>query len=484
MLKSSELRTLARSLHRPVLLLTLVYVLGYSAILRANIYYMDDLHRAATGIPGFQYYSRYLSGILSHILHAGSYLTDISPLPQLLAALLLALTGVLLLVCVSGKTAFSLWTLAAVLPLGLSPYFLECISYKYDSPYMALSLLAMVAPLLLRNRRWYVYCAAVFVGTVAMCSSYQASAGVLPMLTAVLLLLDWIRGKDGRSLLSFLVRSAGAYVLGLLVYHRFIMHYFVLYASTSTTPKDHLIPATIEHYGIFYRNILRDFKPLWLILIALLALAFLFFTVRDSRRNRFLSVLAALLTLAVMLLLCFGVYPLLDKPLYNPRAMYGFGALLAILAAVVATAEHNAPGKLVCLALSWVFFVFAFTYGNALSAQWDYAQLRMDAVAMDLSRLEEFTTEEDKIVQIRGSIGKAPILRNMPQDYQALNNLVPTFFDGSRELEKYAFYGYKDLRHVIWDDSTDFGDVELPVLIDTMYHTIRGDDTHILVELK
>lgn len=42
--------------------------------------------------------------------------------------------------------------IAAVVPLGLSPWFLECFSYKFDSPYMALSVLASVIPFIFGRR--------------------------------------------------------------------------------------------------------------------------------------------------------------------------------------------------------------------------------------------------------------------------------------------------------------------------------------------
>ncbi len=478
-----KIRERTRFLIKPLLLSFLLYLLGVSAILRSGLSYMDDLQRAENGVPGFHYYSRYLSGLLARLLHTDSYLTDISPLPQLLALAILALAGICLLLCVRDGRVLSPLALFAVLPLGLNPYFLECISYKYDSPYMALSILAMIAPLLLRRRHWGLYCAAVFAGTLVMCTTYQASSGILPMLTVLLVLLDWARGERWRELWLFAGKSAGAYLAGLLFYHRFILHYFFYYASTSTTPKDRLIPATIAHYRLFLRHILEEFRPLWLILIALLALAFLAALLLGTKRNRLLTALLTLAALGVMLLLSFGVYPLLEAPLFDPRAMYGFGAFLAMVSAVVVTAERFPVGKLACVALSWVFLVFAFTYGNALAAQEDYCELRTEALVTDLSRLEAFQTEGEKVLALRGSIGYAPILRNMPQRYRMLSRLVPVYLRegsnwGSYRLLRY--YGLGELRLA----EEDFGGDELPLLLDTAYHTIRGDGTHFLISLK
>lgn len=137
-----------RPLLRPVCVMSGLYILGISAILRANFYYVDDIMRAYDGSMGWDAFSRYLSNFVSFFLHADSFLTDISPLPQLLACVLLGAASVTVLYVITGRMRFSVWEYAAVLPLGLSPYMLECLSFKYDAPYMAISILASVAPLL------------------------------------------------------------------------------------------------------------------------------------------------------------------------------------------------------------------------------------------------------------------------------------------------------------------------------------------------
>jgi len=146
---------------RAAAILFAVYLVAMIPLLRANYDYIDDSGRKLYGYTGWAAFSRYISEYLSHVLHAGNYLADISPLPQLLAVGLLVAASILLIEQVhreQGIEQISLWDIAAVLPLGLSPYYLECLSYKYDSPYMALSVLASIAPLALREKRPAVYC--------------------------------------------------------------------------------------------------------------------------------------------------------------------------------------------------------------------------------------------------------------------------------------------------------------------------------------
>jgi hypothetical protein len=48
----------------------------------------------------------------------------------------------------------------------------------------------------------------------------------------------------------------------------------------------------------------------------------------------------------------------------------------------------------------------------------------------------------------------------------------------------YGFYNYYGLKNVVQDDDIDLTTYDLPVIEDHMYHTIRGKDNYILIELK
>lgn len=74
--------------------------------------------------------------------------------------------------------------------------------------------------------------------------------------------------------------------------------------------------------------------------------------------------------------------------------------------------------------------------------------------------------------------------RNMPQDYEMLNRLIPITFQGKQYWGTYEFYHYYNLTNIVKDDSIDLTTYDLPVLKDTMYHTIKGEGQYILVELK
>ena len=158
--------------------LLFIYGFAINAIIRANYNYIDDLGRVAQGYRGWDNFSRFTSEYLSIFIHTNRFLNDISPLPQYLAVFLLAISSLILIVLITDNLKFTWWSVIAVIPLGLSPYFLECLSYKYDSPYMSLSVLASIGPLIFMDSKRMVYTSAVFIGTLIMCTTYQVSSGI------------------------------------------------------------------------------------------------------------------------------------------------------------------------------------------------------------------------------------------------------------------------------------------------------------------
>lgn len=468
---------------KALLILFAVSVVGISAILRANFYYMDDSPRAALGYKQWDYFSRYLSTALATLVHGGDYLADAAPLPQILAMLIMAVSGMLMGYIFCERTTFSGWELASLTILGLNPYFLGCVSFRFDAPYMALSVLAAVVPLLYRNTAAYVLVSGL--GILAVCTSYQAAAGIFPMLVVALALRMWNRGESIREVGLFCLKSAAGYALGLIFFKLVIMiPADTNYVGNALPSARELIPHFMRNLRNYYSLILSDFKPFWRIAAVLAAAAFCVRTVLDSRRRTLPAIAMTAVALILMGMMCFGLYPALASTVFAPRAMYGFGVLLTVFGMTAAEGKTRVPLKIPAVVLSWVFFVFSFTYGNALSVQKDYTDFRTQLVISDLQEVEAFRSDAPVTVQLSGSIGKAPVLWNMPQNYQMLNRLIPDTFGGGDDLTQYGFYCYYDLQNVVWNPDVDLRKMDLPVLEDNMYHTIRGEGSYVLVELK
>lgn len=483
---SGKIRDYAGAVKKPFIYLTVIHLAAVSAILRADVNYIDDAGRAYAGYKGWDNFSRYLSNFLSGFLHADRYLSDISPLPQMIAVMLLSLSGVIVIYIITGRASVSAWQLAAVLPLGLSPYFLACLSYKFDAPYMALSVLASVVPFLFfqGKHRYFVYAAASAICILAVCTTYQAALGIFPMMAVFISIKRWNDADGWRDIGKFLLASILAYAAALAIFRAFIMKPVDNYVSSSLPALQELLPSVCRNFCRYFKNVRTDCTKFWKIMMACNAVFFVAVMSYRSKRPKIPAFLLTVCAFTAMGLLCFGIYPLLSVPLFAARAMYGFGAFLAITGVYAASHAGRLPAKAAAASLGWIFFVFALTYGNALSAQKAYTDFRMASVIGELNTLEAFLSDTEKNVQIAGTIGHAPALDGVMDRYGVLKRLVPVTFRSDWDWGSYQFFHYYGLKNAAPDDSADLRTQDLPVIRDTMYFTLKGEGSNILVELK
>lgn len=308
------------------------------------------------------------------------------------------------------------------------------------------------------------------------------------MLTALLCFRQWNKGRPLKDVLRFCLVSALSYCLALAIFR-------LLFASGDPTASGYVnfsislsqLPKNLRTY---FLHIQGDFKPWWLALAALIAASFVYASVRDTaRKPRLLSGLLAAAALLAMLLLSFGAYSFFETPLFSPRAMYGFSVFIAFTGVYASSAKQIYSARLACLCLSWAFFVFAFIYGNALAENQRYLEFRVESAIRDISETEACLAWEQggelPHIQYCGTIDLSPTISRGSDSYGLLSRLIPTVVSGGWAHGKTYVQWYFGLAgHVTVDFADDFQDMDLPILKDTLYHTIRGDSEHILIEFK
>ena len=469
---------------KPLSILFLFSFLAIFSLLRANYNYYDDLGRVAMGYRGWSNFSRYLSSFFSIFLHGDTYLTDISPWPQILALFLMSLASLILLKLFTHQEKFSFWNIISVFPLATNPYFLECLSYKYDAPYMAFSVLVSILPLLFAKQKTGFYAVVIFFCTLMMCATYQASSGIFIIVVFFYALSQWLKGTSFKECFLFVLKSLLFYFGSLLIFKIFFMQTSDTYVTNILFPILELPMGFIKNLCQYYTLFLKDFKIEWLILILGILLSFILTNVLKSKKSKGKTLGLTLLVLFVSILACFGIYPAFTEPLYSPRAMYGLGGVLTILMVICCDKEKNYLGKILTLVLVYCFFVFSLTYGNALNVQKEYTEMRILFVLSDLNELDVAKNEKIKKVKIEGNIGYSPVILNMPNDYDMLKRLVPLTFGGENVWYQAAFFYYSNLKNIIELPSNEALPANLPLLKDTMFHTIYGNEEYLCISLK
>jgi len=242
----------------------------------------------------------------------------------------------------------------------------------------------------------------------------------------------------------------------------------------------------IKNYAITINN---DLGLIWKICITLICIFFVIKSVSTSSRNKLSSFLLSLLTIGFSCISSYGIYFLLAHPLFYPRALFGFGAFLAVLCIYIVT-DYKRTASIPILALSWCFFVFSFSYGNALSDQARYAEFRISILLQDLSVL--YPDCDNKTIQLKNSIDFTPSIKNISKHNPIIERLVPKRFDAEHADTEYWSHYY--LYHFNFSglamsnipiySYNDFTDLKMPVVLDSYYHTIQSDGEHILITLK
>ena len=476
-----------RSFLKPVLLLSGVYLLGIFTIIRANFLYMDDIGWAVSGHREWFNWSRYVIVFLSYFVQPEIRMTDISPIPQLLAAIFLSISSVLL-IYVIGDKKITVVRLLASIPLGLSPYFLESLSYKFVAIYGALSTLSCIVPFLfITRKKAFIFCS--ILSLLIMCMISQAAAGIYMLIVIILCFKDWnSREKANKEILSFIGSAAFSFCFALLLFKLFLMKPADYYTSSAMHPVSHIISGVFNNIKDYAMTVNHDFGLIWKTGITLVLIFFIIKSMYQSEQKKLLSFIMSTLVILISFILSYGIFILLEIPFYAPRGLVGFGVFLAIMCIYIVS-NYKKIAIVAVLALNWCFFVFAFSYGNALADQTRYAEFRVSILLHDLSNLYPNADSEDISIQLKNSIDFTPSIKNISKQNPVIERLIPRRLGADHVWNVFYYLEYFNYipfskANIPFIKSVDFDALNLPVVLDSYYHTIQSDGNRILVVLK
>ena len=481
-----------RRIMRSVWILSAVYVFSISAILRTAFHYKDDIGRTFRGYQEWERSSRYLSNLLSMLLHTDRYLTDISPMTQILAAVVMALACVMMAsLFTEGKIGWR--HLAAVFPAAVNPYFLECFSFQFDSIYMALSVFFSVVPLLFAQTQPVIYFAVSVLSLLGRCMSYQASSGIYPLLVLLLAFRNWNTGRRNGENRTFLFTSVLAYCFSMLFYRYVLVTQIAGYSAGELPSAGGTLRRLVRKYIYFYGQVILDFRDLWMLLLFLIILFWLVRMLRESVRKWYISLGMSVLVLFIVSLLPQGVYLLFEENLFAPRMMLGFGVMTGALTVMMVSGndeECKGRGRILknagiaaAFALGWCFFSFAFTYGNALLEQQRYTDDIATTLVIDLASEDIMLSDTEKTVWTEGDIGLAPSLKGDVSHYPVLLRMLPVTL-GNYKWADYQLTRYYALGKLEYGKAGKRAPGELPLLSETVYYTVQGNDKNLLITFK
>lgn len=463
-------------------------------IIAADVQFADDIGRSFYGVRSWIDQSRYISEFFSPILHTTIKLTDIAPLTQIIAILVMAFSVVLATwLCSDGNV--SVLGLAAMSLMCLSPFFAETISYRYDSPYMALSILFPIIPFIFRKD-----CNSfLFVSVIAIilsCMTYQAGTSTYILFAIFFALMMWLKNSSSKEIVVFVVSAVVAFLLAMLIF-RFLFTNVQRGEEGGGVSDSYLsvslksIPLNLSNYISF---VAVFFGGLWIKFFAFLCFLVAYvITVLHSERNKILSAVVVLLAFIGAFVLSLGTYLLFGNSFILARSVIGFNVYIALIsflcvkvwsknpASEIFKSSKSALFRNFCVAaLVYGCAVFMFSYGNAISKQKTYREFRTSILLGDL---QKFSVGDEKIsLGFSGSIGLSESVGVTVKKFPLAEGLLISTSPLSGSVFWYdTWFSYYNLNCEIVKSISPDG---LPLLCDTYYHTIYGDGKNFFIDLK
>ena len=438
-----------------------LHLIALFALFRADFYYNDDLKTSVMDMS-WDHNSRYFATfVLNTLSTLGKGAIDASPLLQILGVVFVVFSAMILLYLIRRK--FDLLGIIASLPLGLSPHFLQNLSYKFESLFMCIALFLAVLPFLFKeNKR--VFCVVSVLCLLLMFMSYQAANAsyiILSLYFALFMSADFKQGAGflGICALNLIIASA-------------LYKLTITPIPSDTYATDAIIPLSAFFTGIarnlaqYFTTIFSDFKQtpyIWLIALncALFVLNAIF-----CKNHR----IYAILFLALGFGASYGLYLVLESPLWEPRAFYGLNALIALICIAnssccvisqfaessekLAESTHSAPPRwqksylqkslqilrflsIASIVITAYFLIsFASAYGNALKKQDEYLSFRAEMLLQYLGE----KVPRGATINLKNHLGFHPVSTRFLAKY-GKTRLV-------KDVKEYYYHFYSRLQHL------------------------------------
>lgn len=454
----------------------LFYYICYFKVIGADFYYGDDFWRSYDGSRSWIGYSRYISEFLSILIHGNVYLSDIAPLTQFIAILVMALTTVLF-AAVLRDGAVSLTALLPCSLLFISPFFSQNFSYRFDSPYMALAAFFPVVPFLFMAKRRAFFFVSV-VSIILCCMCYQAGSSIFILLAMYFVLSMWRRNEPGTRVAGFAGISAAAFLCAMLLFK-------ILYMNTLENSADSnsstviMLSAVPRNIAAYAKNTLPLFGGAWTKCFLFLSfVGFIVAAVSNAKRGRFQSLIATILFVGVGFVLSFGPYLVFERPLFAPRALMGFNMLVALICAEAFGTTFKKLRVLPVCCLIYGCVVFLYAYGTSLAEQKEHQQFRTEKLLADLGRLANGGDEIG--VSFSGSIGLADGLHVNAQTFPLIGKIVTVVPTGGGiwNDDFMNSLGFKCRDEYLRENPG------WPLLVSSYWHDIYGEDGRFFIVLK
>lgn len=410
-----------------------LYTIVLVAIGSVNYPYIDDIIRRLDGLANFAaHYSRYLSEYASYFVQGSTRLADSGLATFLLSAVIMTtVSSCILYVLTSDEELTWSSTLASVV-VGINPWFLEPLSFRFDSPYMALSLLVSVLPFLYYKKNLGTYFLVSVLGIFLMCNSYQGSSAIYIVMTLTMLYLDLQNRVSFKRVTNRLFTSVTAYGVGVVVYYlqTKLNPALALRGETTTiAPLRELPRAILTNLEVYFTTLRNQSTIIWLLLALFIVVYLIVVSAAKANANSVLSLGYSVVYIVLGTVMSYGLYMFWATPLADdrPRYAYGFAFLLGLFLILIGRQVKfswlRAMTTGVIVITVYYALSFAFVYASTL----DHQKTSFEQSSFLLANnLNDHLTVPQQTVYVSSFFKDSRVYQNTVTVYPMIKDLVPS----------------------------------------------------------
>ncbi|MFX1123139.1 glucosyltransferase domain-containing protein [Escherichia coli] len=394
--------------------------------------YIDDLGRTLYGYSGWGSNGRPLSDAIMQSMSLGGELLDLSPLNQILSVLILCIALYYYAAKFFGEISF-IGSLVICFLFIANPFYIENLSYRFDSLTMALSMVLLLIPYSVASRRYIsdLFSILMIIGSLSL---YQASIGLF----AILALIESITtsNKGNKHIASMIARRVMQLFIAFLIYKTFISSYFVdgyynITHSEVIKLSHESLSVLIENIKSFLWFLNSYFHSMPVALRVLIPSAIAYSTIKmayeiykiGSKDN---AIALLILILSPFLVLVFSIAPMaiLKSPVFAPRVLLSFsGAAMFYAFLMLRNIKSPVILTFIFAPLVWISFVYSYSFSNASKSQSITDEIIATSVFQEISH-HEFSL---KYVAVNGEMPKSRQLLMAENKLPLMSRLVPVY---------------------------------------------------------
>ncbi|MGX5087161.1 glucosyltransferase domain-containing protein [Enterobacter sp. UPMP2052] len=350
-------------------------------ILLSGVLYQDDILRAANGEAYWGVLGRPLSDVAVMALGFGSgFVVDSFPLSLILAGSLLGASS-MMLYCrfaisrdIASGLVFSLFS--------LSPFFLQNLSYHFDSFPMMLGVFLATLPYS-KMAASYKLAVRVLFGAVCLVlalSLYQATINVFLSLCAIEIAYALYNRGCGTYALRMSAERAASAIVGMIIYMKGVTPFFLsknVHSDLVVKADDPLksLSYNFERFWSIASSLLNEslymawFLALALSIVGLIMLAIRLIKSDFSSLSKIIGFTVLVLSIAVAAFSIVGPFIFVDKTVVAPRVMMGLPGFMLLIGYLASMLSSKRITTIACIIPVMFSLSYSSAYGNASKHQ-------------------------------------------------------------------------------------------------------------------